>query len=901
MSFFGRLGSEELKYRVDLIVLRVDTTSSTEPLAVRFTRGTKSSITPPIAARSGTYDFGGRTLSTSATLYRKRDKWLPKEAEISVVSLKGSERLFGRVLIDLSRNVDLGERNVSEEWQLERCADRRAKISVRLHTKWLKGAATGGEDDEVSGKGGATAALNSMLEEADNSQAHNLDDFLQEGEHDGAEQEEEEEEEEEAAQQDEEAQDGEEELEEQEQTVQVRPTRINGRPVTVITTQQTKRTAMQSAPMRGKPAAGRPPLGRRAAEEEEDEEHEEAGSEVKEESASAAESEEIIEDDEEAQEVEEDDDGRVVKFGGVEARGSTTKSRSPHHTLVQPMKSNLKGGGGSMTGGAIPSQATTIRDNITITSASGSAVSPRAVRSQPTTAAAASAPSSSPSFSSSSLSSDSSIPSSPLPSTGHSRRTSDISSSTPTSPKHAAIAAELRGLKPITPSQIFNCTLSEAMTLNPRTSSLDVPFVFDRLIVACESGAGGGLAAEGIFRVTADKRAVDALKTHLQEGNYKIESSVESVVVAAVLKAWLMAIATKQPLIPTQQHPHCLAIGQLDVDKQRPQHHSDSEEDADEAIIARPSRPRQMLLQLVPSLPFLTKRLLVRLIALILKTANPPLSVRNRMNVHALAVVFAPSVLTLQPEAGVDGYEMFQRAKYAVRFLEHLIQHSDVLERESGLGSGNQSPVKAIQPAALSSSTSTTTVAGGGMIGAMTPVAVQPVASQSSEKAVSQLEEASSGGNIVVASPRTIRAVAAGKACGPLATNTTSTAALTAATIAPTNRTSPASSLSSNSSSSSTTNSSAANAARLPPGAVPTIFQQQQRGKPAVATAPSAIDKALQMAGTDDRRRQSQQQMARQRPGQRPVEDRVAKEEVVAIAVAISGGQVIRCHGEADM
>ena len=194
MSFFGRLGSEELKYRVDLVVLRVDTTSFAEPLAVRFTRGTKSSLTPPIAARSGSYDFGGRTLSTTATLYRKRDKWLPKEAEVSVVSLKGSERLFGRVLIDLSRYVELGERNVSEEWQLERCTDRRAKITVRLHTKWLKGAASGAEDEEVSGKG-ATAALGSMLDEADNSQAHNLDDFLHEDEHVGAEEDEQEDEE----------------------------------------------------------------------------------------------------------------------------------------------------------------------------------------------------------------------------------------------------------------------------------------------------------------------------------------------------------------------------------------------------------------------------------------------------------------------------------------------------------------------------------------------------------------------------------------------------------------------------------------------------------------------------------------------------------------------------------
>ena len=998
MSFFGRLGSEELKFKVDLVVLRVDTTSSTEPLAVRFTRGNKSSVTPPIPPRSGTYDFNGRTLSTSATLYRKRDKFLPKEAEISVVSVKGSERVFGRVLLDLSRYVELGERNVSEEWQLERCTDRRAKISVRLHTKWLKGAAVGGaEDSEVSGKSGGAAALNSLLEEADNSQAGNLDSFLDHDEHDEQADEEElneqpttaqparrpaaptgkrgsngadtlqlppkgrreerkevvaqrgrpqqppqrggnrqravepddeveEEEQQEAAEEEEaeeeEQQEEEEEEAEEQQTVQVRLNRINGRPVigpvTVITTQQTKRTTAITQPAaphtRGKPPPTRPPPGRRPANDnDEDEQHEEAGSEVKEEESaidSAAESEEIIEDDDEpqqAEEEEEEEDGRVVKFGGVEARGSTTQARSPHHTLVQPTKSNLKGGNVVM-GSNVPSQATTVRDNITISAANGAMIQRTTATTATTSTSSVPDPSSSPSLSSSSLSSDSSIPASPLttpPPTRHTHTTSSSHSPSPiTSPKHAALAAALHGIKPITPSQIFACTLPEAMTLNPRTSALDVPFVVDRLMAAVESGAGGGLAAEGVFRVAAERRAVDALRAQLQEGNYKIDSSVESVVVAAVLKGWLNAVAAKQPIIPVQLHPQCLAIGQLDIDKQRAQHHSDSDNDHsgdDESVISRPSRPRQLLLQLVPSLPFLTKRLLVRLIALIVKTANPPLSTRNRMNVHALCVVFAPSVLSLQPESGVDGYEMFQRAKWAVRFLEHLVQHSDVLERESGLGGGGgggggevvqslsqSSPVKGIQPASavgLSSSTAITVVAGPGA-GSTTVVGVQqqqqqqqqPVAVQSGDKRVPLVEGVLSNGNVVLASPRTIRAVAAGKASGPVPAAAATTVALSATTVVPGNRISPASSLSS-SAPVPTAATVTATAGRLPPGAVPTIFQQQHRGKPAVVAAPSAIDKALQMAGTDDRRRQAAQQMVRPRPGQRPLDDDEEDEE----------------------
>ena len=77
MSFFGRLGSEEMKFQISLTILRVETTSSSDPLAVRFTRGAKTAITPPIMGRSGTYDFTrtASPLSLYATLYRKKDKY----------------------------------------------------------------------------------------------------------------------------------------------------------------------------------------------------------------------------------------------------------------------------------------------------------------------------------------------------------------------------------------------------------------------------------------------------------------------------------------------------------------------------------------------------------------------------------------------------------------------------------------------------------------------------------------------------------------------------------------------------------------------------------------------------------------------------------------------------------
>ena len=125
--------------------------------------------------RAGGYDFAGRTLSLSATLYRKKDRYLPKLAEVAVVSLKGSERVFGRVSLDLSQYVDMLERTFpATPFTLERCADRRARLLLRIHTRWIKGAAgtAGGAEDELSQQGAAAGA------EAEADEAHNLDDFI---------------------------------------------------------------------------------------------------------------------------------------------------------------------------------------------------------------------------------------------------------------------------------------------------------------------------------------------------------------------------------------------------------------------------------------------------------------------------------------------------------------------------------------------------------------------------------------------------------------------------------------------------------------------------------------------------------------------------------------------------
>ena len=442
---------------MDVTVLRVETTSSTEPLAVRFTRGSRSTTTDPVVGRSGGYDFKGQTLRAYATLYRKKEKFLPKDAELTVLTLKGVERPFGRVALDLAKLCGMEERTAIETFALDRCADKRARMACRIHTKWMKGAATGGEEESSvragGGVGGVSVSRGGSEMEGDGGEAHNLNDFIGQ---DGQEEEEEEEEEEEpppqrrsasaaqrsrrpeepqqrpsvrgaaAAQRSppapaqpqrgvrrppvEEEEEEEEEHEEEEaeegeverppqrpggrmqrppQAVQTRPPRGNGAAAPAAPSaaqQRMKAAALQPAPTRngraGPPSAatartapprGRAPMEEAEAEEAEEEEEEdaeeaaEAEAEVAEEEKSqeveskdAEDSEEVVEDVEEEEE-EDPSDQRKVKFVGVDPRTSL-KTQSPHAD-VQPSKSNLKAA-------IIPSQATTKRDQISISSPS---------------------------------------------------------------------------------------------------------------------------------------------------------------------------------------------------------------------------------------------------------------------------------------------------------------------------------------------------------------------------------------------------------------------------------------------------------------------------------------------------------------------------------------------------
>jgi len=679
MSFFGRLGSEEMKFQIDLILIKVETTSLTDPICVKLTRGAKQLKSLVVAGRSGNYDFASRPLSLGCTLYRKRDKWLPKEAEVAVMSCKGTERLFGKVTIDLAHYVDMTEKTFSETWPLEKCVDKRAKITVKIHSKWLKGAAAASiRDDEAS--------TSQMAQSKNEEEAQNIDDFIgNDGKHvDDSQQHEE-------SNIDDEEQIHDEDYEDAPPQPQRRPSLqqqraaaaadrgkreenkeiTNPRTSNISAAQKRRQQPVEEfhdedreesqnqpdedneevvsqndreeeliarianranrssqrppqqpsqqqrapiVPVTSRPADRRAPPPRSRHWRDDDEE-----AEIKE----ASESEEILEDEDEDSQSDEADGGdlsedpnRRVKFGPAQRKLSTDKPQSPHHQSIinQPTKSNLKQS----------SPKTLAATNGSITT-----VTVNTQQSSPSTTP-------------------------PAPST-------PSSSSNRSSPR-ASITSLVRSVKPIGPSAIFNCSLLQAMTLNPRASSLDVPYIFDVLLQALERNEG--LTSEGIFRLSANPAKVSALKSQLESGNYKILIN-DPHVIANVFKSWLMSINQNDPIIPLSLHTACLEIGKIDLDRRNPQ---------TELV-------KNELNKIVPQFPLLTQRLLIRLLDFLIKLGSAPYVQQNRMNLHALSVVFAPSILSIQADNRADGFEIFNRAKYAVRFVEHLIENKLLLEQ----------------------------------------------------------------------------------------------------------------------------------------------------------------------------------------------------------------------------
>lgn len=200
-----------------------------------------------------------------------------------------------------------------------------------------------------------------------------------------------------------------------------------------------------------------------------------------------------------------------------------------------------------------------------------------------------------------------------------------------------------------TPCRLFGFSLTEVMDFQKEVSpatNTEYPFVLDYLATCVKKNDGH--KAEGIFRVSAAVEEIQALRDQIESSNYCYQFSTPHVP-ANLLKYWLRELS--DPLIPQELGKEALKIGQTDPE-----------------TLTEPSVNIQRLMKKLPKLNVAVIKVVISLAHLV--TEN---EASNRMNLHALAVVFAPSFF--RSEGGAASYEMVKESKIAEKFLVILLQH----------------------------------------------------------------------------------------------------------------------------------------------------------------------------------------------------------------------------------
>ncbi|KAI8139231.1 hypothetical protein BJV82DRAFT_255614 [Fennellomyces sp. T-0311] len=205
-------------------------------------------------------------------------------------------------------------------------------------------------------------------------------------------------------------------------------------------------------------------------------------------------------------------------------------------------------------------------------------------------------------------------------------------------------AAEIERAKeaPFKPS-IFGESLDLVMSL-PVHSDNDlkipkiVPFLADAVLQM------NGQQSEGIFRVPGDAEEVTDLRIRIENGNYDASGITDPNVPASLLKYWLRDL--ENPLIESEYYDRCIRCS----------------EDPEQAIA------------IVNSLPDVNRRIIMYMIAFVQEFTQEDVIKHTRMNVHNLAMVYAPNFLRCPSESLTT---VFENSKYEQAFVRTLITDLD--------------------------------------------------------------------------------------------------------------------------------------------------------------------------------------------------------------------------------
>ncbi|CDS12396.1 hypothetical protein LRAMOSA04590 [Lichtheimia ramosa] len=161
-----------------------------------------------------------------------------------------------------------------------------------------------------------------------------------------------------------------------------------------------------------------------------------------------------------------------------------------------------------------------------------------------------------------------------------------------------------------------------------------VPFLADAVLQL------NGKYSEGIFRVPGDAEEVTDLRIRIENGNYDACGITDPNVPASLLKYWLRDL--EKPLITAEYYDRCIQCA----------------ENPQEAIA------------IVNALPEVNRRIVMYMIAFVQDFNQEDVTQHTRMNVHNLAMVYAPNFLRCPSDSLTT---VFENSKYEQAFVRTLI------------------------------------------------------------------------------------------------------------------------------------------------------------------------------------------------------------------------------------
>ncbi|KAF8309423.1 hypothetical protein DL93DRAFT_2085697 [Clavulina sp. PMI_390] len=163
-----------------------------------------------------------------------------------------------------------------------------------------------------------------------------------------------------------------------------------------------------------------------------------------------------------------------------------------------------------------------------------------------------------------------------------------------------------------------------------------LPFLGDGII------ALGGLATEGIWRISGDSETVSELKVRIDRGYYNLEGIDDCHVPASLLKLWLREL--EEPLIPEAMYNECLAVS------------------------AEPDK----VIDVVRRLPTINRRVLLFVISLMQLFLHDNIIAVTKMTSPAMALVISPALLRCTSD---HFSTVFTNAQHEHTFVHNLLVH----------------------------------------------------------------------------------------------------------------------------------------------------------------------------------------------------------------------------------